>query len=165
MKRVFIIGILSSMIGCRGRVPEAAPPFKLAGPKILQPGEAPRDPSAVPKPVVSLRGGGGEVKLGDKIPCDVTLTVPSPPMMPGRIMVELLQGGRIFDFSDAVPYQDAGSGVYILRAELNAPKQAGRYQIRAASTDDDIRRGRDGAEDEIFPFLTRSIEINVEVKP
>ena len=165
MKRVLMMGIFFLTLGCRGRESETAAPFKLAGPKILQPGEAPRDPSQVPKPVVSLRGGGSEVKLGEKIPCDVTLTLPTPRMLPGRIMVELLQGGRIFDFSDAVPYQDTGSGVYILRAELNAPKNAGHYQIRAASSDYDRRPARDGADAEDFPFLTRSGEIDVEVKP
>jgi len=165
MKRVCIAGIVALAIGCRGREPEPTQPFELAGAKILKPGEVPRGPSELPKLVVTLRGGFGVIKAGDKIPCDVTLTVPSERLMPGGVVLELLQKDRIFDTREAVPHKDAGGGVYVLRGELAAPKKAGRYQVRATATDAEIRQVAKDADPEITPFLTKSPPIEVEVRP
>ena len=159
---------LTLLGGCRGRDAEPAPPFKMAGAKIMKPGVPSRLASEAPKLIVSLKDVTGPIRPGVKISCEVTLTVPSERVMPQSMHLELFEekDDRIFDSCEATPHADAGAGVFVFRGILSAPKKPGRYRVRAVATDAEIRvspnKGEGAA---ITPIMIRSPGIDVEVKP
>ncbi len=165
MNRMLVIGALMLLSGCSGRADDSVPPFSLAGPKTLRLGESPRDPSGVSKPKLTLTDGMRPIHVGDKVTCEVTVIAISKQLMPTGVLLELLQGERIFDSIHATPNRVEGADTYVLRGELTAPTKPGRYQIRATAIDVDIRPPAGDVEAEITPIIAKSKAIEIQVKP
>ena len=140
-------------------------PFKLAGPKVLTAGTAARDPAARPVINVVILDVGNRVRCGDKIPCEITLSVREEREMPGSVLLELVQNDRIFDSCRTVPQRNLGSGVFTLRGGLKAPRKPGRYQVRGKAVDTEIMPASPGREAEIVNFTTKSDAVILEVIP